>query len=74
MRHCCLYFYCSALFATIQSLASWAARLSLDRIETNTIKKYICDLRSVHIDRDYFDYTIFSSPLLLRVIRGIKRC
>lgn len=73
MRHCRLYLDCSALPATIQSLASWAARLGLDRIKTKTIKGYICGLRSAHIDRGYFDYTAFSSPLLLRVIRGIKR-
>lgn len=47
--------------------------MSIDRIKTKTIKDYICGLRSAHIDRGYFDYTAFDSPLLLRVIRGINR-
>jgi hypothetical protein len=73
MRHCRLFLDCSALPATIQSVASWAARLGLDRIKTKTIKGYVCGLRSAHIDRGYFDYAAFDSLLLRRVIRGIKR-
>ncbi len=73
MRHCYLYLDCNALSATIQSVASWATRLDLDRIKTKTIKGYVCDLRSTHIDRGYSNYMIFDSLLLLRVIRDIKR-
>jgi integrase len=73
MRHCRLYLDDNPLPATVQSVASWAARLGLDRIKPKTIKGYICGLRSAHIDRGYSDYTAFDSLLLLRVIRGIKR-
>jgi len=73
MKHCRLYLNGSSLPATVQSVASWAARLGLDHIKPKTIKGYICGLRSAHIDRGYSDYTVFDSLILLRVIRGIKR-
>jgi integrase len=73
MKHCRLYLNGKPFPAIVYSVASWAALLGIGRIKTKTIKGYICGLRSAHIDRGYSDYVAFDSPLLLRVIRGIKR-
>ncbi len=57
----------------IYNVASWIAQLHITYIKSKTIKSYIYDFRFVYIDEDYFDYIIFDSFVLLRIIYDIKR-
>ena len=54
-------------------LHHWVAFMSISRLKSKTIKAYVGALKSAHIDRDYSDLSAFSSPLLQRHIREIKR-
>ncbi|KAJ3750347.1 hypothetical protein DFH05DRAFT_1387305, partial [Lentinula detonsa] len=61
----------SILPASQNSILHWVAHLG-GRIEPKTIKAYLTHLRSMHTDID-LPFTATESPLVQRVIRGIKR-
>src|SRR5467141_2307132 len=63
----------SALPASQAALLEWVAWLGgAKRLQPKTIKSYITHLRSAHVDAD-LPFSACESPLLQRVIRGIKR-
>ena len=71
--HCALHGHNPPFPAIVTSLASWIAQLSTKRIKAKTIKSYITGLRSAHVDIGYEDLSVFHSPLLQRMIAGVRR-
>lgn len=59
--------------ATLNSLASWIASLSVRHVKTQTMKAYLTGVRSAHVDMGYEDLTMFHSPQLERIIAGSRR-
>jgi hypothetical protein len=61
--------------ASVSTLASWLASLGDKTVKAKTIKAYLTDLRSHHIDIEYSGTEIeaFHHPTLQRVIAGIRR-
>ncbi|KAF7331350.1 CxC2 domain-containing protein [Mycena kentingensis (nom. inval.)] len=61
----------SVLPATQPAVMSWIASLA-GRVQPKTIKAYLSAVRSLHVDAD-LPFSICESPLVQRLIRGIKR-
>ncbi|KAF7368055.1 Integrase/recombinase xerD [Mycena sanguinolenta] len=57
--------------ATQPAIMSWIASLG-GRVQPKTIKAYLSAVRSLHVDAD-LPFTICESPVVQRLIRGIKR-
>ena len=50
----------------------WVAHLGARNVPSKTLKSYLIDLRSLHVDAGY-PATVCESPVVQRLIRGIKR-
>ncbi|KAK6987608.1 DNA breaking-rejoining enzyme [Favolaschia claudopus] len=61
----------SILPATQPAVMSWIASLA-GRVQPKTIKNYLSAVRSLHVDAD-LPFSICESPVVQRLIRGIKR-
>ena len=59
--------------ATPKVLADWVAHIANKRPKAKTLKAYVTGVRSVHVDMGYEDLSPFHSPLLQRVITGLRR-
>ncbi|KAF7350192.1 Integrase/recombinase xerD [Mycena venus] len=57
--------------ATQPAVMSWIAHLA-GRVQPKTIKAYLSAVRSLHVDAD-LPFSICESPVVQRLIRGIKR-
>jgi hypothetical protein len=60
---------------TIKSLKSWIFALDTRKLKTKSIKAYLTEIRSYHVDMRHFDeiLRIFQSNSLQRMINEIKR-
>jgi integrase len=61
----------AVLPATQPAVMSWIASLG-GRVQPKTIKGYLSAVRSLHVDAD-LPFAITESPIVQRLIRGIKR-
>ncbi len=59
--------------ATQRGVMEWTASLGARGLQPKTIKAYLASLRSLHVDAD-LPFTACESPLVQRLLRGIKRC
>jgi integrase len=57
--------------ATQPAIMSWVASLG-GKVQPKTIKAYLSAVRSLHVDAD-LPFTVCESPIVQRLIRGIKR-
>ena len=71
--HCALHGIKPAFPATVYSLVSWTGELSTKRIKARTIKSYLMAVKSAHVDLSYHDLSVFDSPVLERLIAGVRR-
>ena len=73
------YFFCkfrlsdSHLSGTLSKLSKRVVYLHYLPTRPKIIKKYLCGLRSGHVDTGDQDLEIFNSPMLKRMIAGIKQ-
>lgn len=65
----------SAFPVTIRSLSSWITKMGLRRLSHKSIKLYMTGLRSYHVElgASKQELEIFHTPVLQRVIAGIRR-
>ncbi|KAM5537893.1 hypothetical protein V8D89_008369 [Ganoderma adspersum] len=62
----------SVLPATERAIMEWIASLGARNVRTKTLKYYLNDIRAFHVDAGY-PTTVCESPVVQRLIRGIKR-
>ncbi|CAK5267110.1 unnamed protein product [Mycena citricolor] len=76
INHCKLYSIYNddgnILPASLPALMSWVSIGLAGRVQPKTIKQYISHIRSLHVDAD-LPFSSCESPILQRLIRGIKR-
>ncbi|CAK5284821.1 unnamed protein product [Mycena citricolor] len=76
INHCKLYSIYNVdggIFpASLPALMSWVSISLAGRVQPKTIKQYLSHVRSFHVDAD-MPFTVCESPILQRLIRGVKR-
>ena len=75
LNHCVTHCNGSPFPATVPKLADWLGHLGTRRITYETMKKYMCGIRSHHVDLSYSsqENEVFAHPLLQRICKGARR-
>ena len=73
--HCATHGHGAPFPATVSKLADWLEHLEARRLDYETLKKYLCDVRSHHVDMSYSlqETEVFAHPLLKRICQGARR-
>ena len=73
--HCVIHDHDASFLVTISKLIDWLKHLETRRLDYEILKKYLCDVRSHHVDMSYSlqETKIFVHSLLKRICQDARR-